>query len=209
MLWNDSHESWRQFLDRCYANWIRKSGISKEAAADTVVSIHNKAGAQAKTGLHFNPSSVTEANRLKANCATLERYMEKVELFDLLPYILGAMDDEQKLAFAAQYLRPAGLAVHLLDVEQHTEFTIEVAHDTSAAAYDALRAMTEAALRPTAENLEIAERETAKVHEKFKRTRAFITAARNACKGAKNALGKLVHRKQPIDSNVGMDRIHL
>lgn len=195
MLWNDSHESWRQFLVRCYANWINKSGITKEDAADEVVSIHNGCGAQAKTGLHFNPASVTEANRRKANCATLGRHMEKEELFDLLPYILGAMADEQKLAFASQYLRPAGLAVHLLDVEAFSEFNIEVAHDTSAAAYDALRAMTEAAIRPTPENLEIAEREAAKVHEKFKRTRAFITAARNACRGAKAVIGRALHRR--------------
>lgn len=195
MLWNDSHESWRQFLTRCYAHWVNKVAGSQENAADAVVVVHNGHGAQAKTGLHFNPASVTEANRRKANCATLSRHMEKEELFDLLPYILGAMSDDHKLAFASQYLRPAGLAVRLLDDEAQDEFNIQVAHDTQNAAFDAMRAMNNAALNPTAENLEIAEREAIKATEKFKRTRAFITAARNACKGAKAAIGKLVHRK--------------
>lgn len=195
MLWNDSQETWKQFLTRCYANWINKAGITKESAADEVVTIHNAAGAQAKTGLHFNPSSVTEANRLKANCATLGRYMDKEELFELLPYVLAAMGDEQKLAFATQYLRPAGLAVRLMDDEAHEEFNHAVSVDTQAAAFEALSAMSKAALDPTAENLELAEREAEKAHQKFKRTRALLASARNACKGAKAAIGKLVHRK--------------
>lgn len=200
MLWNDSHESWRQFFNRCYAQWVNKHAGSQENAAEEVVVLHNGLGAQAKTGLYFNPASVTEANRRKANCATLTRYMEKEELFDLLPYILGAMADEQKLAFASQYLRPAGLSVHLLDSEEQQDFNVEVAHDTSSSAYDAMRAITEAALRPTPENLEIAEREAAKAHEKFKRTRAFLTAARNACKGAKAVIGRAIHRKDKVAS---------
>lgn len=195
MLWNDSHEGWKDFLGRCYANWVNKSGITKEAAADEVVKIHNGQGAQAKTGLHFNPSSVTEANRLKANCATLTRYMDKEELFELLPYILGAMGEEQKVAFASQYLRPAGLGVHLLEQEGHDQFSLAVNVDTQSAAFHALDAMNRAALDPTPENLEIAEREAAKAHEKFKRTRALITAARNACKGTKAFLGRMVKGK--------------
>lgn len=195
MLWNDSHESWKRFLERCYLNWINKAGITKEVAADEIVKIHNGLGAQGKTGLHFNPSSVTEENRRKANCATLGRYMEKEELFDLLPYVLGAMDDEHKLAFASQYLRPAGIAVRLIDSEEHDEFNFEAAADAQAAACDAMKAMTAAALHPTPENLEIAEREADKANQKFKRTRAMLAAARKACTGAKAAIGKFVHRK--------------
>jgi hypothetical protein len=195
MLWNDSHESWKDFAVRCFTQSTNKAGISKEAAVDNFVQIHNGLGAQAKTGLHFNPASVTEANRLKANCAAFFRHIEKEEFFEMLPYVLASMSDEYKLAFASQFLRPAGLTVSLLDAEAHEEFCIEVAHDTTSAAYDAMRAMTEAALRPTPENLEIAEREAAKAHEKFRRTRAFITAARNACKGAKAVIGKALHRK--------------
>lgn len=194
MLWNDPYEPWTDFLNRCYANWINKSGITKETAADCVVKVHNGHGGQAKTGLHFNPSSVTEENRRKANEATLSRHVKTETLFELFPYILGAMPDDYKVQFANQYLRPAGLTVQLLDACEQEEFNIEVAHDTASAAYDAMRAMTEAALRPTPENLEIAEREAAKAHERFKRTRAFLTAARNACKGAKGAAGAVINK---------------
>lgn len=200
MLWNDSHESWQDFLRRCYSSWTNKAGITKEAAADDVVRLHNDCGAQAKTGLHFNPSSVTEANRLKANCATLTRYMDREELFDLLPYILGAMGDEQKLAFASQYLFPAGLAVRLLDKAEHEEFTYEAAADVQSAACDAMKALTAAALNPTPENLAIAEREADRAHERFKRTKALISAARNTYKKTTAAIGKLVHRKDKVNA---------
>lgn len=195
MLWNDSHESWRDFLIRCFTQSTNKAGITKEAAVDNFVQIHNGQGAQAKTGLHFNPASVTEANRLKANCATFWRYVEKEELFDMMPYMLASMSDEHKLAFASQYLRPAGIGTHLLEDSEQAEFNHTVNADTQHAAFGALEALNKAALNPTPENLEIAEREAAKAHEKFKRTRALITAARNACKGTKAFLGRMVNRK--------------
>jgi hypothetical protein len=198
MLWNDSHESWREFLIRCLTQNTNKSGITKEAAVDNFVQIHNGQGAQAKTGLHFNPASVTEANRLKANCATFWRYVDKEELFDMLPYVLASMSDEHKLAFASQYLRPAGIACRLADEGEHDEFNFEAAANAQAAACDAMKAMTAAALNPTAENLEIAEREADKANQHFKRTRAMIAAARKACTGAKAAIGKLVHRKDKV-----------
>ena len=197
MLWNDSYESWRSFLIRCFTQHTNKAGITKEAAVDNFVQIHNGQGAQEKTGLHFNPASVTEANRMKANCATFWRYVEKEELFDMLPYILASMSNEHKLAFASQYMRPAGIAVRLVDEESDDEFSFEVAADAQAAACDAMKALTAAALHPTAENLEIAEREADKANQKFKRTRALLAAARNACKGAKAAISKLAHRKVP------------
>lgn len=197
MLWNDSHESWKEFAIRCFTQSTNKAGISKEAAVDNFVQIHNGLGAQAKTGLHFNPASVTEANRLKANAAAFFRCVDKEEFFEILPYVLASMSDEYKLAFASQYLRPAGIAVRLADTEEHDEFNFEAAADAQAAACDAMKALAIAALNPTAENLEIAEREADNANQKFKRTRAMIAAARKACTGAKAAIGKLVHRKVP------------
>ena len=196
MLWNDSHESWKDFALRCFNQSTNKAGISKEAAVDNFVAIHNGQGAQAKTGLHFNPASVTEANRMKANAASFFRHVEKEEFFDMLPYVLASMSDEYKLAFASQYLRPAGLTVSLIDAEAHDGLSMEVVCDTHSAAFDAMKAMSAAAMNPTPENLEIAERETNKATEKFARTRKFLTAARNGFKGAKAAIAK-VCRKEP------------
>lgn len=198
MLWNDSQETWKDFLKRCYSSWTNKAGISKETAADEVVRIHNEHGAQYKTGLHFNPASVTEANRLKANCATLTRYMDREELFELFPYILAAMGDEQKLAFATQYLMPAGLVVNLASEANHDEFNYEAAADVQSAACDAMKALTAAALNPTPENLAIAEREADRAHERFKRTKGLIAAARNACKKTTAVIGKAFHRKDKV-----------
>lgn len=193
MMWNDSHESWRTFLIRCYSQWTNKEGITKEAAADAVVMAHNGQGAQAKTGLHFNPASVTEANRMKANCATLTRNMEKEDLVDLLPYILAAMSDEYKLAFISQYLRPAGIVCRLADSDSQEGLSLESVCETQIAAAEAFKAIAEATMNPTAQNLDIAEREAVKATEKFKRIRAFIGGARAKCK---TVMGKF-HRKQP------------
>lgn len=194
MLWNDSYETWRQFLLRCFNNHAASVG-TKEAAVDNFVILHNGHGAQSKTGLHFNPSSVTEANRLKANCATFYRYTEKEEMFEMLPYILGSMREEQRLAFASQYLAPAGLSVVLAESDGSEEFDVMHAADTQTAGCEALPAITRAAIHPTPENLAAAELATDKAIQRFKRTRALLGAARNACKGAKAAIGRMVHRK--------------
>jgi len=187
MLWNNTHESWSDFLMRCEAQWRNQAGLSKEAAADTIVTIHNRSQGPEKTGQHFNPASVTEANRLKANCMTLDRVKEK-DLFNMLPYILAAMSPETKLAFAAQYLQPAGLTVHLSSDEEEDGHSLEAAVSTQLAVNQACSTLFDAALNPTPQNIDAAEREAVKVIKRFERTRAFLSKARKTCQKLGNAM---------------------
>jgi hypothetical protein len=193
MLWNNSHESWSDFFDRCDAQARNKEGLSKEAAADKIVGIHNENGGPAKTGQHFNPASVTEANRLKANAMSLDRAKEK-DLFNVAPYVTASWPEEVKLAYWAQYLRVAGLTVQLASTEEHDGLCLESVCDLQISAGDAFKALTEAIKNPTASNLDHAEREAVKAGEKFKRTRAFIAKARQACTKTKEAIGRMAHR---------------
>jgi hypothetical protein len=196
MLWNNSHESWRDFLIRCWRASAGERKLTLEIAADEVVQVHNSHGAQAKTGLHFNPASVTEENRRKANCAQLQRYMERDELVELMPYILGGMSDEAKLAFANQYLAPAGIRCALAEADEEHGFGIEAAVDAQITTGQAFEKLVEAAKNPTALNLDVAEREAVKASEKFKRIRRLINGARKAGAAAKAAIGRVVHRKE-------------
>jgi len=198
MLWNSSQESWRQFAIRCFKQSIGDQDLNHEAAVDNFVQIHNGQGAQAKTGLHFNPASVTEANRLKANNATFWRYVERDEFFEMLPYVLASMTEEAKLAFASQYLAPAGLAVRLMDKDETDEFNFEHVAETQDAGCEALTKATKAAIHSTPENLAAAEMAVDRAIEKFKRTRAIIAAVRNAGKKTGAAIGKLIHRKDKV-----------
>lgn len=191
MLWNNSHETWSDFLVRCYAQSRNKEGLSKEAAADRIVSIHNANGGPEKTGQHFDPASVTEANRLKANCMTLDRVIEK-DLFNVLPYLLAGMSNETKLAFAAQYFHAAGLGVHLLSEDDEEGHLVENAVETQMIVNKACNSMLDAALDPTPQNLDAAEREAVQVIEKFKRTRALFSKFRRAG----GVLGRFIHPKR-------------
>ena len=192
MMWNNLQESWREFLIRCYRASAGDLKLTLEWQADAVVQVHNTSGAQDKTGLHFNPASVTEENRRKANCIQLQRYMEKEDVIELLPYILGGMSDQAKLAFANQYLRPAGLTAHLFDKESEDGLSLESACDTQIAAAEAMSAITRATMNPTPENIDIAEREAVKASRKFERTRKLLAGARAKFKGA---IDKALHRK--------------
>lgn len=193
MLWNSSQETWKEFLTRCYKESATQLKLTLEGAADEVVKVHNAHGAQVKTGQHFNPSSVTEANRLKANCAALQRFMEKEDALEMVPYMLGAMSDEAKLAFANQYLRPAGLIAHLLDKEAEDGLSHEANCDTNIAAAEAMKAVTIATMNPTPENLDLAERAASKAAERFVRTKKMLNGARAKFK---NVLAKVCHRKE-------------
>jgi hypothetical protein len=184
MLWNNSQETWRDFLNRCYKASAGQLRLNMESAADEVVKLHNSAGAQQKTGQHFNPASVTEANRLKANCAALQRFMEKEDAIEMLPYILGAMSPETRLAFANQYLNAAGLTVHLADHDADDGFDMEAAIHIPSVAAKAFDASIAAAKNPTPQNLEHAEREVANAHVRFGRIRAKLKGARERCKNA-------------------------
>lgn len=195
MLWNNLQESWREFLIRCYRASAGELKLTLEWQADAVVQAHNSSGAQDKTGLHFNPASVTEENRRKANCIHLQRYMEKDDVIELLPYILGGMSDHAKLAFANQYLRPAGITCHLLDKEAEDGLSLESACDTQIAAAEAMSAITRATMNPTQENLDVAEREAVKAVRKFERTRKLLAGARAKFKGA---LHKVMHKKEHV-----------
>lgn len=195
MLWNNTQESWREFLIRCYRASAGELKLTLEWAADAVVQVHNANSGQDKTGLHFNPASVTEENRRKANCIQLQRYMEKEDVIELLPYILGGMSEQAKLAFANQYLRPAGLTVHLLDKESEEGLCLEEICDTQISAAEAMSAITRATMNPTAENLDVAEREAVKAVRKFERTRKLLAGARAKFKGA---LHKVMHRKERV-----------
>jgi hypothetical protein len=191
MLCISSHESWSDFFARCEVHWRNKESLTKEAAADSIVAIHNSSHGPEKTGQHFNPSSVTEANRLKANCMTLDRVKEK-DLFNMLPYILAAMSPETKLAFAAQYLQPAGMTVHLSSEEEEDGYSLESAVNTQIAVNQACTSLLDAAMNPTPQNLDAAEREAVKVIKRFERTRAFLAGARKI--GAR--LGNAMKRKE-------------
>lgn len=197
-MWIDTHESWKRFLVRHLTEWMGQNRWSKATVVDQIVVAHKQIGGQAHSGVYFEPHSADEYNRMKANCTTFFRYVEdddgEKNLFDILPSVLAAMPMELRLSFVSQYLRPAGLVVRPADETSEEGFTMEIALDTQSAAYDALRAVSTAALHPTPENLEIAERETEKANQKFKRTRALLSAARNACHGAKVAIGKVLHR---------------
>ena len=197
MLWNNTQESWSDFLHRAMAQWRNHAGMSKEAAADAVVEIHNSVGGPAKTGQHFNPSSVTEQNRLKANCMTLDRAMEK-DLFNMLPYVLAAMSPETKLAFAAQYLQPAGLTVHLASEEEQDGFGIETACEMQMELGSTFNSVFIAAREQTPQNLDEADRAIAKAIQKFKRTRALISGCRSGFKKAKDAVARAIHRKETV-----------
>ena len=189
MLWNNSHESWNDYLMRCVAQWRNKDSLSKEAAADMIVSIHNTHGGQEKTGQHFNPSSVTEQNRLKANCMTLDRVIEK-DLFNVMPYILAAMSDETKLAFAGQYLAVAGLTVHLSESEEEGGFGVEAACDLQLQLGNTFNAVYDAARSQEPISLDAADRQIVHAITHFKKTRKLIAGARSL--GAK--MKSVIHR---------------
>lgn len=189
MLWNISHESWNDYLMRCMAEWRNKEGLSKEAAADAIVHIHKQVRAHEKTGQHFNPSSVTESNRLKANCMTLDRVMEK-DLFNVMPYVLAAMSDETKLAFAGQYLAVAGLTVHLAESEEEGGFGVEAACDLQLHIGKTFDAVYGAAKSQDAQSLDAADRQIVQAITHFKRTRKLIAGARSL--GAK--VKSVIHR---------------
>lgn len=195
MLWNNTHESWGDFLLRCEAQWRNKEGLSKEAAADLIVSIHNNGGGPEKTGQHFNPASVTEANRLKANCMTLDRVKEK-DLFNILPYILAGMSAETKLSFASQYLAVAGLTVHLASEEEEDGFGPETACELQLQIGNTFNAVYNAAKTQAPQSLDEADRELVQAIEKFKRTRALIAGLRKFGAKTKSVLNRVIHPKR-------------
>jgi hypothetical protein len=196
MLWNNLQESWREFLIRCYRASAGDQKLTLEWQADAVVQNHNAHNGQSKTGLHFNPASVTEENRRKANCIQLQRYMEKEDVVELLPYILGGMSNEAKLAFANQYLAPAGLTVHLADHDAEDGFDLEAAIDIPSAAAKAFDASIAAAKNPTPQNLEIAEQEAGRAASKFKKLCEKLKGARDKCKNAMNKMRIQGHKKE-------------
>lgn len=187
MLWNNSHESWNDYLMRCVAQWRNKDSLSKEAAADMIVSIHNTHGGHEKTGQHFNPSSVTESNRLKANCMTLDRVIEK-DLFNVMPYILAAMSDETKLAFAGQYLAVAGLTVHLAEAEEEGGFGVEAACELQLHIGNTFSAVLDAAKTQAPDSLDKADRQIVQAIVHFKKTRKLIAGARSLGAKVKSAI---------------------
>ncbi len=196
MLWNNTQESWKDFLKRCLQSSAGDLKLNQEMQADEIVKVHNNHGGQAKTGLHFNPASVTEGNRLKANNMTLQRYMDREELFELAPYILGGMSDEAKLAFANQYLAPAGIRCSLAEKEEEHGFGIEAAIETQLTTGKAFESLVEAAKNPTPQNLDIAEREAVKAAERFHRIKKLINGAKKAASVTKAAIGRVCHKKE-------------
>jgi hypothetical protein len=188
MLWNSPEESWRSFAIRCHRASAAQKKLTLEMQADDVVKAHNAHNASAKTGRYFNPSSVTEANRLKANEFDLSSYMKSKDALEMLPYLLAAMSDEAKLSFASQYLQPAGLTVHLSSDEEEDGHSLEAAVNTQLAVNQACSTLFDAALNPTPQNIDAAEREAIKVIKRFERTRAFLSKARKTCQKLGNAM---------------------
>jgi hypothetical protein len=198
MLWNNTQESWKDFLKRCLQSSAGDLKLNQEMQADEIVKVHNNHGGAAKTGLHFNPASVTEGNRIKANNMTLHRYMEREELFELAPYILGGMSDEAKLAFANQYLAPAGIRCSLSEKEEEHGFGIEHACDAQISLGRSFESLVVAAKDPTPQNLDIADREAAKAAEKLTRMRRLINGAKKAASVTKAAIGRVCHKKERV-----------
>ena len=187
MLWNNPCEKWNEFLARCEDQSRITAGRTKEAVADDVAATYLSHGGFEKLQHNVTPMSANESNRLKAVEAAVSRAKEK-DLFNMLPYILASMSPETKLAFAAQYLQPAGLTIHLSSDEDDSGHTLESAVNTQMAANQACNSLLNAALDPTPQNIDAAEREAAKVIERFKRTRACLTAIRNTCKKVGSAM---------------------
>jgi hypothetical protein len=194
MLWNSPEESWRSFAIRCHRESAAQKKLTLEMQADDVVKVHNAHNGSAKTGRHFNPSSVTEANRLKANEYDLSSYMKSKDALEMLPYLLAAMTDEAKLMFASQYLKPAGLTVHLATSDEEDGYSLEAAVNTQIAVNQACSTLLDAAMNPTPQNIDAAEREAVKVIRRFERTRAFLAGARKI--GAR--LGQAMKRKEAV-----------
>lgn len=181
MLWNSPEESWRDFAIRCHRESAAQKKLTLEMQADDVVNAHNAHNGAAKTGRHFNPASVTEANRLKANEYDLSSYMKSKDAVEMLPYVLAAMSDEAKLMFAAQYLKPSGLTVHLASEDEEEGHSLESAVNTQLLVHQACSHLFDAAMDPTPHKIDAAEREAVKVIKRFERTRAFLSKARKTC----------------------------
>jgi hypothetical protein len=189
MLWNNPCEKWSQFLTRCEEQSRLPSGKTKEAFADDVAKVYLAHGGFEKNEHNVTPMSANEANRLKAVEAAVSRAKEK-DLFNMLPYILGAMSEETKLAFANQYLHPAGLRVVLAEKEEEDGFGIEAAVDTHIEIARSLEPLVNAAKNPTAVNLDLADRAAHKGMEKLSRLRRLINGAKGKYTQAKAAIGR-------------------
>jgi hypothetical protein len=215
-MFHGSHETYVDSLKRHMKAWKMRGpagdgsrgAFSDATICDFIVETHNRIDGPSKTGIVFAPGSSDEFNRKKANAVRIMRMLtdepqsehDEIQLFNMAPSILAAMPQDLAVSFITEYLRPAKLLVRAQDDEAHAEFNLAVVHDTHNAAHDAMKSMLEATLNPTPENLEIAEREAIKATEKFKRTRAFISAARNGLK----AIGRIVQRKNaaPIPGDI-------
>lgn len=198
-MWISAHESWKAFLVRHLTEW-QGGKLSKATLVDLIAAKHDEIGGHAHSGIDFHASSKDEFNRMKANCTKFFRYVEEADdeknLFDLLPSILAAMPVEQRMNFASQYLRPAGLSVRLIEEEGESGLTMETICDTQIAVADAMKAITIAHRDPTPENLDLAERAADRATGKFKRVRAFFGGAKKLCKGAISKANHVLHRKE-------------
>jgi hypothetical protein len=125
-MWNDSHadESWVDCLKRYLRIWKKESGGYSDATiCDEIVKAHDAIGGPAKTGIRFQPGSVDEYNRKKANAARIMRMLND-ELdgddgsllnINFLPSVLAAMPAALRIRFLNEYLGPVDLRVCRLD----------------------------------------------------------------------------------------------
>lgn len=209
------HETWVDCLKRHIKDWKMRGPagdgtrgpFSDETICQFIIEAHERIGGPLKTGIVFAPvGSGDESKRRTANAKRIMRYMtdepntefESFQLFNLVPSILAAMPQNLAKRFINEYLEPAKFVASEADDDGEDGFGPEVAHKTQSATFSALHAISAASLNPTPELLAIAEREAVNAQKTFKRTRAFITKARNACKGAKAVLGKFTHRKDKV-----------
>lgn len=190
MLWNRPEESWRDFAISCHRESASTNNLTLELQADAVVKAHNANNGQLKTKRHFNPSSVTETNRLKANEGDLSSFMKSKDAVEMLPYLLAAMTDEAKLSFASQYLKPAGLTVHLSESDEESGFGVEAACELQLHIGTTFDAVYSAAKSQAPECLDKADRQIVQAIVHLKGTRKLIAGARTI--GAK--VKSVIHR---------------
>lgn len=174
-------------------SWRRAEGWSRETVAQHIVEAHERIGAEASTGIVFDPPTRDAFERMRVNADRIFRWLDDTTKDrNLLPLaflasILAALPLDRRMALADQLLSPAGLACREVD-QQHEEDADEpgqVEHHfhhvvicTSAANVD-MGALTD--------GVDPGEPQ---------RAARSLTMARRAIDGALRVVARLKHRRQ-------------
>ena len=184
---NKSQKSPISSLLEVIDGWRKSGSKSRETAAEEIVCAHEQIDGPARTGVFFEPRTTDVFKRMHTNAAKFFRWMDdeskdtNLLSVNMLPSVLAALPEDERIHWLNDYLRPLGLVVRGIDQSQGSMPDMNrLLCDVLKEGSEGTQALAEAAANPSLANVARAVKELADAERSTHDARLQLESAMNA-----------------------------